>query len=48
MASVHDPRLRVFYEMVKARRGEQMAVVALACKTLDSLVYVDEASRMSL
>jgi len=34
VASVHDPRLRVFYERVKARRGDQKAVVALACKML--------------
>ena len=34
MASVRDPRLGVFYERVKARRGDQKAVVALACKML--------------
>jgi transposase len=34
VASVHDPRLGVFYERVKARRGDQKAVVALACKML--------------
>ena len=34
VASVHDARLRVFYERVKARRGDQKTVVALACKML--------------
>ena len=32
--SVHGLRLRVFYERVKGRRGDQKAVVALACKML--------------
>lgn len=34
VASVHDARLGVFYERVKARRGDQKAVVAVACKML--------------
>ena len=34
VASVHDERLGGFYERVKARRGDQKAVVALACKML--------------
>jgi transposase len=34
VASVRDLRFRVFYERVKQRRGDQKAVVALACKML--------------
>ncbi len=33
-ASMHDPRLRSFYERVKERRGDQKAVVAVANKML--------------
>jgi hypothetical protein len=34
VAAVHDSRLRTFYERVRERRGDQKAVVALACKML--------------
>lgn len=40
VASVHDPRLRVFYERVKQRRGDQKAVVALACKMLKIIWFM--------
>ena len=40
VASVHDPRLRVFYERVKRRRGDQKAVVALACKMLKIIWFM--------
>jgi transposase len=40
VASVHDPRLRVLYERVKRRRGDQKAVVALACKMLKIIWFM--------
>jgi transposase len=40
VASVHDPRLRVFYERVKRRRGDQKAVVAVACKMLKIIWFM--------
>jgi transposase len=40
VASVHDPRLRVFFERVKQRRGDQKAVVALACKMLKIIWFM--------
>lgn len=40
VASVHDARLGVFYERVKQRRGDQKAVVALACKMLKIIWFM--------
>jgi len=40
VASVHDPRLGAFYERVKQRRGDQKAVVALACKMLKIIWFM--------
>jgi transposase len=40
VASVHDPRLGAFYERVKRRRGDQKAVVALACKMLKIIWFM--------
>lgn len=40
VASVHDRRLGVFYERVKQRRGDQKAVVALACKMLKIIWFM--------
>ncbi len=40
VASVYDPRLGAFYERVKLRRGDQKAVVALACKMLKIIWFM--------
>jgi len=40
VASVFDPRLRAFYERVKARRGDQKAVVAVANKMLKIIWFM--------
>jgi hypothetical protein len=40
VASVHDLRLRVFYERVKQRRGDQKAAVALSCKMLKIIWFM--------
>ena len=40
VASVFDPRLKSFYERVKARRGDQKAVVALANKMLKIIWFM--------
>ena len=40
VASVFDPRLKSFYERVKARRGDQKAVVAIANKMLKSIWFM--------
>jgi transposase len=39
-ASIHDPRLRSFYERVKGRRGDQKAVVAVANKMLKIIWFM--------
>jgi transposase len=39
-ASIHDPRLRAFYERVKERRGDQKAVVAVANKMLKIIWFM--------
>lgn len=40
VASVHDARFGAFYERVKQRRGDQKAVVALACKMLKIIWFM--------
>lgn len=40
VASVHDDRLGAFYERVMQRRGDQKAVVALACKMLKIIWFM--------
>lgn len=40
VATVFDPRLRAFYERVKARRGDQKAVVAVANKMLKIIWFM--------
>ncbi|MCW4045523.1 MAG: IS110 family transposase [Candidatus Bathyarchaeota archaeon] len=40
VASVHDPRLRAFYERVRERRGDQKAIVAVANKMLKIIWFM--------
>ncbi len=40
VASVHDPRLKSFYERVKGRRGDQKAIVAVANKMLKIIWFM--------
>jgi hypothetical protein len=40
IAVQYDPRLCEFYERVKRRRGEQKALVAVACKMLKIIWFM--------
>ncbi|MGC8896547.1 MAG: transposase, partial [Candidatus Bathyarchaeia archaeon] len=40
VAVVHDARLGEFYERVRRRRGEQKALVAVACKMLKIIWFM--------